>query len=38
MALWLVSKGARSLLLLSRTGVADEDSKQFVQELQAKGI
>jgi len=37
-ALWLVSKGARHLLLLSRRGTSDSNAIQFVSDLVASGI
>ncbi|KAI1288881.1 lovastatin nonaketide synthase [Xylaria venustula] len=37
-ARWLVSRGARYLVLLSRSGVQSEAAKDLVDELQAKGV
>ena len=37
-AKWMVSRGARYLLLLSRSGVQSEKSKQFIAELELSGV
>ena len=35
---WMVSRGARHFLVLSRQGAASEEAKVFVQEILAEGI
>lgn len=37
-ARWMVEHGARYLVLFSRSGPSDLATKQFVQELQARGV
>jgi NAD(P)-dependent dehydrogenase (short-subunit alcohol dehydrogenase family) len=37
MARWFVRRGARNLILLSRSGAAGESSKELVQELELTG-
>ncbi len=37
-ARWLVSKGARNLALLGRSGVASDESRRIVSELEAAGV
>ena len=37
-AKWMVSRGARCLLLLSRSGVQSEKSRQFIEELKLSGV
>ncbi|KAI9148331.1 Highly reducing polyketide synthase azaB [Paramyrothecium foliicola] len=38
MARWLVDRGARNLILLARSGIRTQGAKDFVQELQSRGI
>jgi NAD(P)-dependent dehydrogenase (short-subunit alcohol dehydrogenase family) len=35
---WMVSRGARHFLVLSRQGAVSEEAKAFVQEMVAEGI
>jgi NADPH:quinone reductase-like Zn-dependent oxidoreductase/SAM-dependent methyltransferase len=35
---WAVSRGARHLIYLSRTGAAKDEAKVFLNELQARGV
>lgn len=35
---WMVSKGARNLVLLSRTGPRDDNSVLFIRSLEKKGV
>ena len=37
-ACWLVDKGARSLVLISRSAKIDEDSKLIIEDLKNKGV
>ncbi len=38
MAAWLVKRGAKNLILLSRSGARNQAAKDFVQDLSAQGI
>lgn len=38
MARWMVSRGARNLILLSRSGPRNEASKLLVTELESQGV
>ena len=35
---WMVSRGAKHLLLLSRSGTSRSEARQFVQELSDEGV
>ena len=37
-ATWLVEKGARSLVLISRSASIDKDSEKVIKDLQSKGV
>lgn len=37
-ARWMVSRSARNLILLSRSGVKGSDTQSFIEELRNKGV
>ena len=37
-ALWMVDRGARNLILLSRSGARSEDTKAFMDEVKAMDV